>query len=59
MSPVFNMQKIKNGDKVIHIGFGEGHVIEVTQQRITIMFNDKKRVFKIPDSFEKGYLRLE
>jgi len=46
---------VKCGDIVKHKSFGEGKVVKLSQNYITIQFNDKAREFVFPNAFIEGF----
>ena len=47
------------GDLVMHKSFGEGKIIQIEQNYITVHFLDKDRKFIFPDAFVMGFLELK
>ena len=48
---------IKTGMKVIHKAFGEGVVLKIKRNIITVNFNGSEKKFEIPTAFQNGFLR--
>lgn len=47
------------GDLVLHKSFGEGKIIQIERNYITVHFLDKDRKFIFPDAFVMGFLELK
>ena len=48
----------KVGTVVFHKDYGEGQITKITDEKIYVDFNGKKRIFRYPEAFEKEYLTL-
>lgn len=46
------------GQPVLHRTYGKGIIIEVFDNKIIVKFVNKSALFKFPDSFLQGYLRI-
>lgn len=50
---------VKIGTVVHHKNYGKGKVTQLTDNKIYIDFDGKRRIFSYPEAIEKGYLKLE
>lgn len=51
-------QRVEAGAVVTHKEYGEGTIIKITDNKMYVDFDGKRRVFPYPDVFEKKYLKL-
>lgn len=49
---------VEVGQLVYHKTIGEGHVIQITRDRIMIKFSQVEKTFMYPDSFENGFIKI-
>ena len=57
-SAIAKEQRVEVGAVVIHKEYGEGTIIKITDNKMYVDFDGKKRIFSFPDAFEKKYLNL-
>lgn len=53
-----DMSKVKIGTSVTHKSFGEGKIVQIKGNYITISFGKAQKVFMLPDAFVNGYLKF-
>ncbi len=56
--PTIDLSNVRVGESVKHKAFGDGIVIELTADRIFIMFGKVEKVFLFPTAFENGFLSV-
>lgn len=54
----FDLSSLKIGKTITHNKFGEGEVIEISSDSITLSFGKAEKKFLIPQAFENGFLKL-
>lgn len=51
------LKKIKVGDSIFHKSFGQGEIINISSERVSVRFiQSGNKVFKFPDAFIDGFL---
>ncbi|MCD7846296.1 MAG: GIY-YIG nuclease family protein [Oscillospiraceae bacterium] len=56
--PKIDTSSIVPGSKLTHKTFGEGTVVAVTADRVTVRFDQGEKSFIIPDALERGFLMV-
>lgn len=56
--PTIDLSNVRVGASVKHKAFGDGIVIELTADRIFIVFGKAEKVFLFPTAFENGFLSV-
>ncbi len=54
-----DISKVEIGISVIHKSFGEGKVVKLTADKITVKFGRAEKMFFFPGAFEGGFLKLD
>ena len=51
-----DLSSVKVGGSVKHKSFGEGVVVNLTSEKITVAFGNAEKMFIFPNAFEQGFL---
>lgn len=57
--PKIDCSSVKTGSILNHAKFGQGTVVSIKKEQITVAFTEGEKRFQFPDAIESGFLKIE